>query len=127
MKEPMHILAQIAQTIFDKKGINILTLDVRPCTDMADYVILAEGLADTHVQAIASEVIQAMEKEGLFLSFVEGLAYGDWVVLDFTWVVVHLFMPGMREKYELEALWEKALVVDVPIDISFMQKVEGIR
>lgn len=123
----MIILSQIAQTIFDKKGINILTLDVRPCTDMADYVILAEGLADTHVQAIATEVIRVMAREGLYISFEEGLSHGDWVVLDFTWVVVHLFMPGMREKYELENLWEKSFVVDVPIDISFGQKVQAVR
>lgn len=123
----MDILNQIAQTIFDKRGVNILALDIRPCTDMTDFVILAEGLADTHVQAIAKEVLRVMEEGGLVPSFEEGLQNGDWVVLDFTWVVVHLFMPGMREKYELENLWEKGLVVDVSIDVSLMQKVEGLR
>ena len=127
MKEEIEILSQIAQTIFDKKGINILALDVRPSTDMTDYVIIAEGLADTHVQAIATEVIRVMDREGVTLSFEEGLKNGDWVVLDFTWFVVHLFMPGMREKYSLEGLWEEALIVDVAIDVSFGQKVEGIR
>lgn len=114
----LKILNSIAQSIFDKKGINILVLDVRPCTPMLDYAILAEGLVDVHVKSIAREVIEVMEKEGISLSFEEGLKNGDWIVLDFTWVVIHLFMPGMREKYELENLWSKAEVVDVQIDVS---------
>ncbi|MBS0627010.1 MAG: ribosome silencing factor [Verrucomicrobia bacterium] len=118
MKKEFIVLNCIAQSIFDKKGVNILVLDVTPCTPMTDYVILAEGLVDSHVKAIAREVLVVMEKEGISLSFEEGLKNGDWVVLDFTWVVVHLFMPGMREKYELENLWPEAEVVDVTIDVS---------
>lgn len=114
----LKILNLIAQAIFDKKGVNILALDVRPCTPMIDYAILAEGLIDVHVKSIAKEVIEVMEKQGISLSFEEGLKNGDWVVLDFTWVVVHIFMPGMREKYELEKLWSNAEVVDVQIDVS---------
>ena len=59
-----------------------------------------------------------MQKEGISLSYEEGMKNGDWVVLDFTWVAIHLFMPGMRERYELESLWAEAQVVDVSIDVS---------
>lgn len=122
MKKESIVLNCIAQAIFDKKGVNILVLDVKPCTPMTDYVILAEGLVDSHVKAIAREVLAVMQKENISLSFEEGLKNGDWIVLDFTWVVVHLFMPGMREKYELESLWAKAEVVDVSIDVASKMK-----
>ncbi len=118
MHKESVILDCIAQAIFDKKGVNILALDVRPSTSMTDYVILAEGLIEAHVRAIAKEILRVMENLGVSLSFEEGLENGDWVVLDFTWVVVHLFMPGMREKYELESLWPEAEVLDVAIDVS---------
>ena len=123
MKKELIILTRVAQAIFDKKGVNILVLDVSPCTFAMDFVVLAEGLVDSHVKAIAKEVIQVMQEEGVSLSFEEGLKNGDWVVLDFTWLVIHLFMPGMREKYELEGLWPKAEVVCVSIDVS--SKVES--
>ncbi|MES2198843.1 MAG: ribosome silencing factor [Chlamydiota bacterium] len=118
MKKESIVLNCIAQAVFDKKGINILALDIRPCTDTTDYVVIAEGLVDSHVKAIAQEVIAVMEKEGISLSYEEGMKNGDWVVLDFTWLSVHLFMPGMRERYELESLWSEGLVVDVAIDVS---------
>ena len=118
MKKETIVLDKIAQAIFDKRGVNILALDVRSCIPMTDYVILAEGLVDSHVKAIAKEIIESMLKEKIHLSFEQGMKNGDWVVLDFTWVVVHLFMPGMREKYELESLWSEAEVMDVSIDVS---------
>ncbi len=118
MKKEFIVLDRIAQAIFDKKGINILALDISPCTDTTDYVIIAEGLVDAHVKAIAKQVVDVVGKEGVTLSFEEGMTTGDWVVLDFTTLAVHLFMPGMRERYELESLWAKSEVIDVSIDVS---------
>jgi len=118
MNKELNVLNLIAQAIFDKKGVNILALDVKPGKAMTDYVILAAGLADVHVKGIAGEIIEVMEKRGIGLSFEEGLKNGDWVVLDFTWVVVHLFMPEMREKYDLETLWPNAEVVDLRIEVA---------
>ena len=118
MKKEFIVLNHVAQAIFNKKGVNILALDIRPCTDTTDYVVIAEGLADVHVKTIAQEIISVMQIEGISLSYEEGLRNGDWVVLDFTWMAVHLFMPGMRERYELESLWAEGLVVDVSIDVS---------
>lgn len=127
MKKELNILNCIAQTLFDKKAINILALDIRPCTDTTDYVVIVEGLVDTHVKAVAREVVASMQKKGLSLTYEEGLKNGDWVVLDFTWVVVHLFMPGMRETYELESLWADAQVVDVAIDVSSKVQIQPLE
>lgn len=113
----MEILQQIAQSIYNKKGYNILALDVRQFSSMADYVILAEGNIDRHVQALASEVQKDLLDIGERPWNVEGERSGDWVVLDYGDVVVHLLLPEFREKYALEQLWRSAEIVDIKIEV----------
>ena len=115
-KEQSVALNQIAQTIFDKKGINILGLDVKGLSSLTDYIVIAEGNVDRHVVSIAKAVVEEMEKKGERLLYSEGLRSGDWIVLDFGGIMVHLFMPGLREKYSLEKLWTESRLVDLEID-----------
>jgi ribosome-associated protein len=112
------ILSKIAQVIFDKKGMNILALDVRGFSTITDFVIIAEGAVDKHAIAIAHAVLDAMREIDLDPLFVEGLQSGDWIVLDFHLVMVHLFMPGLRDKYQLEQLWREGKIVDLTINTA---------
>jgi ribosome-associated protein len=112
------LLNLIAQTIFDKKGINILALDVKKLSSITDYVLIAEGNVDRHVIAIAKAIEKAMQQVGETPQHVEGIHRGDWVVLDYFHIMVHLFMPGLREKYHLEDLWKDAEIVDLNIELS---------
>ncbi len=112
------ILNLIAQTIFDKKGLNIFVLDVRDESTLTDYFIIAEGTASRHTKALADAIIEAMDKQGYDVCHVEGLAHGDWVVVDFVDVVVHLFAPGVRVQYGLEKLWSEGKIVDVQIQVE---------
>lgn len=116
-KDISLILNKISQVIFDKKGFNILALDVRPCSLLADFVILGEGSVDKHNIAIAQAVQDAMQELGWKPSYVQGMQTGDWIVLDYTQIVVHLFVPAVRDKYQLERLWQRAEIVDVVIDL----------
>ena len=118
IEDPKEELDIIAQTIFDKKGFNILALDVREISTLTDYYVIAEGNVGRHVTAIAKAVIERLKNEGERTIHAEGLELGDWVVLDFTTVVVHLFQPGMRERYRLEELWQDAEVVDLGIEVG---------
>jgi ribosome-associated protein len=90
---------------------------VRPCGGLADFVIIAEGSVDKHIVAIAESVEDVMGKNGWYPTFVQGKRTGDWIVLDYTQIVVHLFIPSMRDKYQLERLWQKAEIVDVVIEV----------
>lgn len=114
----VKILERICQSLFDKKGFNILTLDVRGVSTLTDYFVIAEGNVSKHVQSLAREVVDVMREEGQRPIHVEGLTEGDWVVLDFADIVIHLFIPDFREKYALEKLWHEAKVVDVPIRVT---------
>lgn len=122
IEDPKEELDIIAQTIFDKKGFNILALDVREISTVTDYYVIAEGNVARHVTALAKAVIERLKKEGERTVHVEGLEAGDWIVLDFVTVVVHLFQPGMRERYRLEELWQDAEVVDLGIEVSHESK-----
>jgi len=115
------ILDTIAQTIFDKKGINILVLDLRGISTLADFVVIAEGNVDRHVIAISHAVEETLKKLGIKPVYVEGMRSGDWVVLDYLQIMVHIFMPGLRDKYQLESLWKAGKIVDVHIDIRQLQ------
>lgn len=111
-------LNAIAQAIFDKKGFNILALDVRGISNLTDFVIIAEGNIERHVCAIAEEIMKQMEERSHRAVYFEGMKEGDWVVLDYLHIMVHLFTPEMREKYHLEQLWKEGQIVDLQIDVS---------
>lgn len=120
MKEsPIEMLHVIAQIIYDKKGSNIMALDVQGLSSITDYLLIAEGDADRHVSAIARSIIeQLQEMGGPQLLHTEGLRSGDWVVLDYGGIMIHLFMRGLRERYCLERLWEESKLIDLNIDSS---------
>jgi ribosome-associated protein len=116
--DPNLILNTIAQVIFDKKGMNTLILDVTGISTLTDYVVIAEGNVDRHVVAIGKAILETLKPLGITSYSTEGLQNGDWVVLDFYSIMVHLFMPGMRDRYQLEELWRAGKVVDSQINIS---------
>ncbi len=122
--ETQALLTGISQAILDKKGFNILVLDVEGISTLTDYFIIAEGTVDRHVRALADDVVHLMKENGRAPYHAEGLQEADWIVLDFVDVVVHLFTAGLREKYALEEVWQTGKVVDVPLKLP-EQKEEG--
>ncbi len=117
-RAPLETLNAIAQMIFDKKGFNILALDVRGLSSIVDFFLIAEGNVDRHVSSIGRAIIEDLEERGETPVHVEGLKAGDWVVLDYGEIMVHIFSPGLREKYSLERLWNKGKIIDLDLDIS---------
>ena len=119
--DPMTILNVIAQAIYDKKGMNILALDLRGVSTITEYAIIAEGNVDKHVVALSKAVVEALEAIGETPHHVEGQREGDWVVVDLLDIMVHLFMPGLREKYQLEQLWQAGKILDLNIVTSSLK------
>lgn len=114
----MKTLDTIAQAIFDKKGFNILVLDVRAFSTMTNFYIIAEGNVNRHVKAIANFIVDTMREAGLKPLHIEGTAESEWVVIDYGDIVIHLFIPEIREKYALEELWKESKIVDVKIVVK---------
>lgn len=111
-------LDRISQVLFDKKGFNILVLDVRGISTMTDYFVIAEGNVDRHVKSLSSAIKDELDAMELKLYRIEGEQDGAWVVMDLGDVMVHLFTPETRQKYCIEELWNESKIVDVEIDIS---------
>jgi ribosome-associated protein len=117
-RTPFETLNTIAQVIYDKKGFNILALDVRGLSSITDFLLIAEGNVDRHVSSIGRAILDELDKRGEKPVHVEGLQTGDWAVLDCSEIVVHIFSPALRERYSLERLWSESKIVDLEINVS---------
>jgi ribosome-associated protein len=80
-------------------------LDMREVVSYTDHFVIASGRNPRQTQAIAEEIQQQLKREGVLARRIEGLRQGDWILLDFLDVVVHVFTPEARAYYRLEALW----------------------
>ena len=100
------LVSIIVQEIEDTKGIEIKVLDLKGRTNFADYFVIATGSSDRHVKAMADKVELRLKKDyqELPLSF-EGYDSGEWVLMDYGDVVLHLFQEEARAYYDLEGFW----------------------
>lgn len=117
-RTPLETLNIMAQVIYDKKGFNSLALDVQGLSSITDFLLIAEGNVDRHASSIGRAILDELDARGEKPVHVEGQREGDWVVLDFGNIVVHIFSPGLRERYSLERLWSESKIVDLEIDVS---------
>ena len=116
--DKIELLNIISQIIYDKKGFNILALDLRGISSICDFIIIAEGNVERHIKAIANEIIEQLKKLNQKPLHVEGLQDSDWVVIDYLDIMVHLFKPHLRETYALEQLWNAGKIIDLKIKVE---------
>ena len=109
----LNAARRAASVLVDNKANDVVVLDLRPVSDMADFFIVASGTSDTHVRATAGHVMDELKREGLTVQSIEGLEQGRWVLLDYVDFVVHVFHPALRSFYQLERLWGDAPAVPV--------------
>jgi ribosome-associated protein len=102
----------IISLIQDKKGNNILSLDLRHIPEaIADYFIICHALSTTQVRAITDHIDEEVKKQvGLKPYHLEGRANAEWCLIDFGDVIVHVFQQEKREFYQLEDLWSDAMI-----------------
>ncbi|WP_045855715.1 ribosome silencing factor [Teredinibacter purpureus] len=99
-------LADIVQTALeDLKGQKIESLDVSKLSNVMDTFVIATGTSNRHVKSLASNVVEDAKKNGFQPIGVEGLDGGEWVLVDFGDMVVHVMLEQTRSFYELEKLW----------------------
>lgn len=98
----------------DRKAYDLELLDVAKLTSVADYFLICTGRSDTQVRAIAQHIEQSVRAHGVRPLALEGYARGQWVLLDYGDVVVHVFYQPIRGFYDLEGLWLKAPRVQLP-------------
>ncbi len=106
----------IAGYIDDKKGRDIQILDVSHLSSIADYFVIATGTSNTHISAIADGVVGELREKGVLLSHREGRRGGNWILLDYLDVVVHVLTAAEREFYDIERIWSDAEKLELNID-----------
>ncbi|MFO7767009.1 MAG: ribosome silencing factor [Pelovirga sp.] len=103
----------------EKKGDNLLLLDLRERSSLTDYLLLVSGRSDRQVQAIAEHIhTEFKHRHQLYPLSIEGLDQGRWVLLDYGDVTIHVFQQPVREFYDLEGLWSEAPEADLAPEAS---------
>ncbi|MBR6552134.1 MAG: ribosome silencing factor [Clostridia bacterium] len=108
----LELTKKIVKTLDDKLARDIEVIKTEEVTIVADYFIIATANSNTHVRALADEVEYQLEREGIHPDHVEGRATG-WVLMQFSGVVVHIFLEDSRQYYNLERLWDDASKIDI--------------
>ncbi|WP_295912390.1 ribosome silencing factor [uncultured Bartonella sp.] len=98
-------LQRVLSSLDDSKAEDVVTIDLRGRSPLADYMVIASGGSQRHVSALADHLLYAMKDCNKGQTRVEGLSECDWVLIDLGDVIVHLFRPETREFYNLEKMW----------------------
>jgi ribosome-associated protein len=100
-----ELLEQILISLDDDKAEEIVKIDLRGKSEMADYMVIASGRSTRQVAAISDHLVSTLKQDHGRQSKVEGKDTGDWVLIDTGDVIVHVFRPEVREFYQLEKMW----------------------
>jgi ribosome-associated protein len=114
--DPVHLVERVVSLAQDRKALDLVALDLRGISSAADFFLIATGMSDVHVRAVAEHIADELRKEGVRPGLMEGTSTGRWVLIDYIDVVVHVFHPEAREFYQLEELWGDAPRREFPID-----------
>ena len=103
--EGAELLATAQQALEDLKAVDPVVLDVRELSAVMDWLVVASGTSSRHVKSLADNVMMKAKEQGVRPLGVEGERVGEWVLVDFGDVVVHVMQPAARSFYDLERLW----------------------
>lgn len=95
----------ITDALDDLKAVNPVTVDVRELTDVTDCLVIASGTSNRHVKSLAENVVVKAKAQGVRPLGIEGDDVGEWVLVDYGDVVLHVMLPATRDFYDLERLW----------------------
>ena len=110
-RDSLDIARRVVELAEDKKAADIVLLDLRELTTLADAFVVCSGGSERQLDAIADAVVDGLRAEGVRPIGREGVAASHWVLLDFGGVVVHIFTPPERDFYELEKYWSEARTI----------------
>ncbi len=100
-----------AKQIDEKKGKDIVILDVSEISSFADYFVISHGTSDRQLKALSEEVEKGMSEANIKLYHKEGTEKSGWILLDYGDIIVHLFLEEQRQHYNIEKLWNDGVYI----------------
>jgi ribosome-associated protein len=108
----------LARLAWEKNAEDIVVLDVSRLTQITDYFVLITGQIDQHLKAISDHIVDTLKAQGIRPHHLEGETHRRWILIDYVDVIAHLFLPEVRQFYDLEALWGEAEL----LPLSFIEE-----
>ena len=99
----------IIQTLDINKALDIVSIDLKHKSSMADYMIIASGTSSRHIQSLSEQVLDKLKDNGIKDSKIEGKESNEWKLVDGIDLVIHIFHPEKRKFYELEKIWSELI------------------
>jgi len=99
----------VIQTLDSNKAQDIISIDLKNKSSMADYMIIASGNSSRHIQALSEQVLEKLKYNGVKNSKIEGKDSNEWKLVDGIDLIVHIFHPEKRKFYELEKMWSELI------------------
>ena len=109
MEKNLDLKNLILETLDSNKALDIVSIDLKNKSSMADYLIIASGTSSRHIQALSEMVLEKLRSNGVKNSKIEGKESGDWKLVDRIDLIVHIFHPDKRKFYELEKIWAELI------------------
>ena len=95
----------IVNTLDSNKALDIIVIDLKNKSSMADYMIIASGTSSRHIQSLSEQILEKFKDNGIINSKIEGKESNDWKLVDGIDVIVHIFNPEKRQFYEIDKIW----------------------
>ena len=99
----------VINTLDLNKAQDIVTIDLKDKSSMADYMIIASGTSSRHIQSLSEQVLEKLKNNGVKEPKIEGKESGEWKLVDGIYLIVHIFHPEKRKFYELEKIWSELI------------------
>ena len=99
----------VINTLYLNKAQDIVTIDLKDKSSMADYMIIASGTSSRHIQSLSEQVLEKLKDNGIKNSKIEGKESAEWKLVDGIDLIVHIFHPEKRKFYELEKIWSELI------------------
>ena len=109
----------VINTLDLNKAQDIVTIDLKDKSSMADYMIIASGTSSRHIQSLSEQVLEKLKNNGVKDSKIEGKESGEWKLVDGIDLIVHIFHPEKRKFYELEKIWSELIPKEKVMTVSY--------
>ena len=108
-KEINQLKQEIEEILNDNKAIEVVSINLKDKTSIADFMIVASGNSSRHIQALSEILLDKLKKSGIKNCHLEGRESSDWKLIDAIDIIIHIFHPEKRKFYDLERMWSELI------------------